>query len=588
MRLIFAALFFAGIHSSHTHAQQDTATLPPATATEAPVEKAQEQAPKVAPRLPVAAPAIATGPCQNPLSATRNWLDNLQDKTRNTTAAIECTEQGSLSNEQREDAVIKIKKVFDVRGLFLHFEDIPTSNEYIDPNSGRHKYVLAETLPAVFLEKRNNAWVFPVSVLRNANGLYKEALPLDVMRLIPGLPSWMLVPLFGIQGFTIWQLSLLVLILLVGLIVRTIVGHLITGQVKRATKKLGWIWGEDVIHLAALPLGTLSMAGVLAIGVPALQLPVKLSAVAMIAVRTLAAVAVVLLLYRAVDLLAAWMRSKAQESETKLDDQLVPLVQRALKVAVVLVGIVFVLQNLNVDVASLLAGLGIGGLAFALAAKDTVSNLFGSITIFLDKPFAIGDWVSVAGVEGVVEEVGFRSTRVRTFYSSLVSIPNSKFTEAVVDNFGLRQYRRCSIRLGVAYDTTPDQMEAFCNGIRAIIKSHPATRKDCFEVHFCEFGDFSLNIMVYFFFEVPSWTDELRSRHEIYLDFLRVARDLGVGFAFPTQTLHVDSMAGQGQRFEPSVPSKGDLESLVDSYSLGGGKAISPGPRLGKSYYFNE
>ena len=271
----------------------------------------------------------------------------------------------------------------------------------------------------------------------------------------------MITPIFGIQGFTIWQLSLLALILLLGLVVRTVVGHLITRQISRAIKKLGWTWGEDAILLTALPLGTLSMAGVLAVGVPALQLPVKMSAIAMIAVRTLAAVAVVLLLYRAVDLLTAWMRDKADRTDTKLDDQLVPLVQRALKVTVVLIGIVFVLQNLNVDVASLLAGLGIGGLAFALAAKDTVSNLFGSITIFLDKPFAIGDWVSVAGVEGVVEEVGFRSTRVRTFYNSLVSIPNSKFTDAVVDNFGLRQYRRCSIKLGVAYDTSPSKWRLF-------------------------------------------------------------------------------------------------------------------------------
>ena len=584
-RLFIATLFSLGMPLNVV--AQTAAPIPVQQATE---ENAAEAKPAQVQANAKAAPKTAklTGPCQNPLSATRNWLDNLQSKSLDLKSAIECTEAGALSNQQREEAISQLKKVFDVRGLFLHFEEIPTSSDYVDQHSGRQRYVLSEELPSVFLEKKNNAWVFPVTVLRNANSLYQKALPLDVMRLAPGLPSWMLTPLLGVQGFTIWQLSLLVLILLLGLIVRMIVGYLITAQVKRATKRLGWTWGEDVIHLAALPLGTLSMAGVLALGVPALQLPVKLSAVAMIAVRTLAAVAVVLLLYRTVDLLAAWMRDKAQDTDTKLDDQLVPLVQRALKVAVVLVGIVFVLQNLNVDVASLLAGLGIGGLAFALAAKDTVSNLFGSITIFLDKPFAIGDWVSVSGVEGVVEEVGFRSTRVRTFYSSLVSIPNSKFTDAVVDNFGLRQYRRCSIRLGIAYDSTPEQMEAFCNGIRAVIKAHPATRKDCYEVHFCEFGDFSLNIMVYFFFDVASWTDELRSRHEIYLDFLRLAKDLGVSFAFPTQTLHVDSQAASGQRFQPQVPNNDELENLVGSYALGGGKAITPGPRLGKSYYFNE
>ena len=580
MRHLILSLFALGIWTSPLLAQTDQ--QPPQA----------NSVPDAAPAAPAAktpAPAASDrGVCGNPLSATRNWLDNLQEDNPNLAAAAECTQTGGMSPGQTQEAVVKLKKIFDVQGLFLHFEDIPTSNDFVDDATGRQRYVLSQKQPGVYLEKQKNKWVFPIGVLRSADTLYRNALPLDVMRLVSDLPSWMITPIFGIQGFTIWQLSLLALILLLGLVVRTVVGHLITRQISRAIKKLGWTWGEDAILLTALPLGTLSMAGVLAVGVPALQLPVKMSAIAMIAVRTLAAVAVVLLLYRAVDLLTAWMRDKADRTDTKLDDQLVPLVQRALKVTVVLIGIVFVLQNLNVDVASLLAGLGIGGLAFALAAKDTVSNLFGSITIFLDKPFAIGDWVSVAGVEGVVEEVGFRSTRVRTFYNSLVSIPNSKFTDAVVDNFGLRQYRRCSIKLGVAYDTSPEQMEAFCNGLRLIIKGHPSTRKDTYEVHFSEFVDFSLNIMVYFFFEVATWTDELRGRHEIYLDFIRLAKELGVNFAFPTQTLHVDTLAKAGAPNETRIPGKVDLENHVAGFAPGGTHHVAPGPRLGPLFYSNE
>tara|TARA_Y100001954_G_C15813709_1_gene606432 strand:- start:240 stop:2000 length:1761 start_codon:yes stop_codon:yes gene_type:complete len=586
MRLFFLALFTFLITLEPVVAQPENGANADPVAQAPNNNLPQAATAQPVPKKPAQAPI--TGPCSTPLSATRNWLDNLQASQQNRAAASACAETTNLSKAQVEDAVFKLKKVFDVQGLFLRFEDIPATNNYVDQQTGRQRYVLSEKQPGVYLESQNGRWVFPFEVLSNANRLYELALPLDVMRLVSNLPGWMIEPIFGIQGFTIWQLSLLVLILLVGLVVRTIVGHMISRQISRAVKKLGWSWGQDAIHLTALPLGTLSMAGVLAVGVPALQLPVKLSAIAMIAVRTLAAVAVVLLLYRAVDLLAAWMRDKADETDTKLDDQLVPLVQRALKVAVVLIGIVFVLQNLNVDVASLLAGLGIGGLAFALAAKDTVSNLFGSITIFLDKPFAIGDWVSVAGVEGVVEEVGFRSTRVRTFYNSLVSIPNSKFTDAVVDNFGLRQYRRCSIKLGVSYDTSPDQMEAFCNGLRVIIKNHPATRKDVYEVHFSEFGDFSLNIMVYFFFDVATWTEELRGRHEIYLDFIRLAKTLGVGFAFPTQTLHVDSMAKQGVPFGNEAPAKVDLENNVAGFAPGGMHHIESGPRLGKLFYSNE
>ena len=143
--------------------------------------------------------------------------------------------------------------------------------------------------------------------------------------------------------------------------------------------------------------------------------------------------------------------------------------------------------------------MGLGGLAFALAAKDTVANLFGSATIFASRPFQIGDWVYIDGTEGTVESVGFRSTRVRTFYNSLISVPNAKVVDSVVDNYGARQYRRVKAMLGLTYDTPPDKLEAFVVGVRELIANHPKTRKDLFEVHFYEFGPSSLNVLVYFF-----------------------------------------------------------------------------------------
>src|SRR5690606_12151232 len=246
---------------------------------------------------------------------------------------------------------------------------------------------------------------------------------------------------------------------------------------------------------------------------------------------------------------------KAAKTESKLDDQLVPLVRKALKVVTVIAGVLAILQNLNVNVASLLAGLGIGGVAVALAAKDTVANFFGSIMIFVDKPFQIGDWINVAGVEGIVEEVGFRSTRVRTFYNSLVTIPNAKFTELSVDNYGKRRYRRVYSTLNLTYDTTPEQMQAFVEGIRAIIRANPYTRKDYYEVHMSGFGQHSLDVMVYYFFRVTSWSDELRERHNVYLEIMRLAKALGVEFALPTRTLHIESAAAPGAAREIPPPA---------------------------------
>ena len=159
------------------------------------------------------------------------------------------------------------------------------------------------------------------------------------------------------------------------------------------------------------------------------------------------------------------MTQRAERTDTKLDDQLVPLISRALKILVVVLGGVFILESLHYDVASLLAGLGIGGLAFALAAKDTIANLFGSITIFTSKPFHIGDWIAVAGVEGLWKRLG-SDLRIRTFYNSLVSIPNSVVADSSIDNYGERRYRRIKLMLGVTYSTTADQIEAFVEGIK--------------------------------------------------------------------------------------------------------------------------
>jgi MscS family membrane protein len=243
-----------------------------------------------------------------------------------------------------------------------------------------------------------------------------------------------------------------------------------------------------------------------------------------------------------VDLAASYFEVLAERTESKFDDLLVPMIRRALKIIVIAFGLLFIADNLNIDITSLLAGLGIGGIAFALAAKDTVENVFGSLTVMFDKPFEIGDWIKINDLEGTVEEVGFRSTRIRTFYNSQISIPNSRLVSTAVDNLGRRRYRRLSTTLGIQYDTPPEKIDAFCEGVRELIRRHPYTRKDFYMVYFNEFADFSLNILLYVFHETPDWATELRERHRLLRDIVRLAKRIGVEFAFPTQTLHVSSL----------------------------------------------
>jgi MscS family membrane protein len=225
-----------------------------------------------------------------------------------------------------------------------------------------------------------------------------------------------------------------------------------------------------------------------------------------------------------------------------VDGQLVRLAFRIVIIAVTAALLIAAADQLGLPAYSLLTGLGIGGLAVALAARETLANFLGSVVIMLERPFRVGDWVKVAGQEGNVEDIGFRSTRIRTFYNSLVTIPSSEIVGTSIDNMGMRRYRRVRTVVQVTYDTPSEKIEAFIEGIKEIIRTHPTTRKDYFHVVFHDFGAHSLDILVYFFIVAPDWSVELVERQKLLLEVVRLAEHLGVNFAFPTQTVHVESL----------------------------------------------
>ena len=295
------------------------------------------------------------------------------------------------------------------------------------------------------------------------------------------------------------------------------------------------------------PVGLLTQALVWYGGTTLIGLPDIALIVLLVALKLFTVVAAIWTAFRFVDLLSSYLARKALKTDTKFDDLLIPLLSRSLKVFAVCMGLITCAQAFSIPISGLLGGLGLGGMALALASKDTIANLFGSLTVLVDRPFEVGDWIITEGVEGSVETVGFRSTRVRTFYNSLITVPNSMLTTATVDNMGRRQYRRIRTTLGVQYDTTPEQIEAFCEGIRELIRRHPYTRKDYYHVYFNQFSSSSLDIMLYCFIECPDWSVELRERHRLFSDILRLAQELHVAFAFPTQTLHMVNEQGDPQ-----------------------------------------
>ncbi|MEM7495339.1 MAG: mechanosensitive ion channel family protein [Myxococcota bacterium] len=539
--------------------------------------------------LPGANTAARKSPCATPRQAVAAWSRHLRPESYDLHLAARCAQRpATMSQEAFTQAMRQLRQVFDWRGMALQLEKIPDTPGYVNPKTGREQVVLNDLLPQVWVEKVGARWVFPATVVSKIPTLHQKTVRVDLRGWVWLLPEWAKQDMLGIEGVTLWQLGALLLLVLLGMLLRLTVTSVVISRIEKFLNHFsGLRWGRDLLGPAAMPLGNLAMAAFLAFCIPSLALNARLAQSVMIAVRVLAAVSAVMMLYRSVDLLTAWIAARLTKSgSTGFDEQLVPLISRGLKVIIVLLGTIFVLQNLNVDVTSLLAGVTVGGLAVSFAARDTVSNLFGSVTVLIDKPFSVGDWVRTAGTEGIVETIGFRSTRIRTFYNSLVTVPNNKFTQVVVDNLGLREYRRCYITLHLRLDTTPEQIEAFCNGIRALLKAHPKTRKDYYEIHFNDYGSSSLDIMLYFFMKVPSWSDELRTRHEIFLDILRLAKSLGVQLAFPTQTLHVEQMATpSGEPRQSPAPRPQDLKRTVQEFGPGGAAVQPPGPRLGEGYF---
>jgi MscS family membrane protein len=343
-----------------------------------------------------------------------------------------------------------------------------------------------------------------------------------------------------VLGVEYWQWIGLLAIILLGLILDQTVRFVLRGIVNRLIVRRGYSADHSKAVLQAVrPVGLLVAAifWLNALGIMALQ--EEAEGILQGSAKVFAVLAATWAAWRFTDLISQILSEKAARSANRFDDVLVPLVRKTVKVFIVVYALIFAAASLQIQLVPLLASLGIGGVAFAFASKDTVENFFGSVAVLIDRPFSVGDWVLIEGHEGTVEEIGFRSTRIRTFYDSQITVPNSNLVRAVVDNYGRRKYRRWKTFLGVQYDTPPQKLIAFTEGIRELVRTHPYTRKDYFLVYLNQFGPSSLDILLYIFHEVPDWSTELRERERMLLDIVRLAQHLGVEFAFPTQTVHL-------------------------------------------------
>lgn len=271
-------------------------------------------------------------------------------------------------------------------------------------------------------------------------------------------------------------------------------------------------------------------------------------------VNVLFVIAVAWVLYRLVDVVDAWLIALTGRSKSKLNDMLIPLVRKTLKISVVVLGAAQVAQTLSdKPLTSIIASLGIGGLAVALAAQETVKNFFGSLVLLGDKPFELGDRVTVDGVDGIIETLGFRSTRIRTLDGHLVTFPNGELANKVITNISRRPYIRRVLNLAITYDTPPAKVARAVEILKEILRDHEGMKPELPpRVVFNDFNATSLNILVIYWYHPGDFWAFQAFNERINLEILRRFNEEGIDFAFPTQTLF---LAGDPKRPLGSAPA---------------------------------
>ena len=230
-----------------------------------------------------------------------------------------------------------------------------------------------------------------------------------------------------------------------------------------------------------------------------------------------------------------------KRSSLHIDETLAEMISALAHMVCVMFGIVLVANEWNYDITAFVASLGIGAMAIAFAAKDSLANIFGSLVIITERPFVIGDWISANNVEGIVESITFRSTCIRTFYQELVYVPNNLLSNTPIINYTQRQKYRIQFMLGLTYSTTREQMQEVCQQIRSLCERLDEIYNDGIDVNFFEFGDSSLNIRIVCYAKAPNNSVYLRAREKFNLEVMKILEENGVSCAFPSRSVYFET-----------------------------------------------
>ena len=473
-----------------------------------------------------------------------------------------------FEGKEAEEIAVKLKKILDGKGLKVDFSKVPKDRLYSDTTDYKigNKYVLFPyRMPEVYVERVGGSWYYSSETTSQINELYENIYPWYTEKLQQIIPDFGHKKMFKIE---LWQyLGLLILFIICVVLfylLKKIVYYILL-------KTQYWIIhkSNDKIKLAlkklTRPIVFLLLIWVVKRELPSLLLPLNLNTILFLWLNIMVTVFWIYVFLKLVKVVTDIYADYAESTHGKLDDQLVPILHNFLKGVVIFIGFVKLLTLFGIEPVTVIAGASIGGIAVALASQDTVKNLIGTIMIFIDKPFHIGDWIEAGEVVGTVETVGFRSTMVRAADTSIYQIPNSRLSEMVINNKGLRAFRRYTTNLGLRYDTPPELIDAFVTGVRKIIELHPDTRDDAFNVEFAGFGDSSLLILLNVYFKALDWNTEQSSKHSLHIEILKLAKELGVDFAFPSTTVMIEEFPEKEAKYPVYNIDTKRIKKIIDN-----------------------
>ena len=371
---------------------------------------------------------------------------------------------------------------------------------------------------------------------------------------------------FEVIGNKVWRILALFGVILVSMLVGRIVKFVLLNAGTRLENQQRPIAATTLNALGRGVILLFASFGI-TVGLTVLELKSKVADISQLTGSILMTLGVGYFVYWLAEIPSVFLGKMAAKTESRLDDTMVPIVRKSLRVTIVILILVQVAQTFSdKPITSIIAGLGIGGLAIALAAQDSIKNFFGSIVLFVDKPFEIGDRVVVDGHDGPVEEVGLRSTKIRTLDGHLVTVPNGELANRTIRNVGKRPYIRRLLNITITYDTPPEKIDRALEILKELLDNHEGMHVDFPpRVVFSDFNADSLNLLVIYWYHPPDYWMYMAFSERLNKEIFRRFGEDGIDFAFPTQTVYLAGDSGRPltiglEREFATPPAKGEVE----------------------------